>query len=88
MNAAVPQGPAELGRLLASARGYRVFAHGGAPLGVVERVRYEQQVSRPDEIVVCARSFLRRRRRSMLPFAAVAAINVRENTILLRPDSE
>ena len=55
------QGPAELGRLLASARGYRVFADGGALLGVVERVRYEQQVTRPDEIFVCAGKFLRRR---------------------------
>ena len=87
MNLSTPQGPAELGRLLASARGYRVVAHGGAPLGVVERVRYEQQVSRPDEIVVCDRSFLRRRRRRLLPFAAVAAINVRESTVVLRPDA-
>jgi len=86
--AAIPvQGPTELGRLLASARGYRVFAHGGTLLGALERVRYEQQVSRPDEIVVCARGFLRRRRRTF-PFEAVAAISVREGRVVLRPETD
>jgi hypothetical protein len=80
------QGPVELGRLLASARGYRVLEHGGASVGALERVRYEHQVSRPDEIIVCARGLFRRRRLTF-PFAAVAAISVRESTVVLRPDA-
>ena len=80
------QGPVELGRLLAGARGYRVLAHGGASVGALEGVRYEHQVSRPDEIIVCARGLFRRRRRTF-PFAAVAAISVRDSTVMLRADA-
>jgi hypothetical protein len=80
------QGPIELGRLLASARGYQVIAHHGASLGALERLRYEREVSRPDEIVVCSRGLFRRRRRTF-PFAAVAAIRVRDNTVVLRADA-
>jgi len=58
------QSPIELARLLTAARGYKVFAHDGAPLGALEHIRYEQQVTRPDEIVVCGRLLFRRRRRT------------------------
>jgi hypothetical protein len=80
------QSPTELGRLLAAARGYEVFAHDGAPLGALERIRYEQQVIHPDEIVVCGRGFFRRRRRAF-PFDAVARVSVRESSVVLRPDA-
>lgn len=52
----------ELGRLLAGAQGYTVYTHDGVLLGALERVRYETQVSRPDEIVVRGRGLFRRRR--------------------------
>jgi hypothetical protein len=71
--------------LLAAAQGYRVFAHDGAPLGALERIRYEQQVSRPDEIVVSGRGPFRRRRRTF-PFDAVGAISARERKVVLGPD--
>ena len=86
MAAAAVQSPVELGRLLASARGYKVLAHGGAALGALERVRYEHHVSRPDDIVVCSRRLIRRRRRTF-PFAAIAAISARENKVMLRADA-
>jgi hypothetical protein len=79
------QSPVELGRLLAAARGYKVFAHDGAPLGALERIRYEQEVTRPDEIVVCGRGFFHRRRRTF-PFDAIARVSVRESSVILRPD--
>lgn len=79
------QSPIELGRLLAAARGYKVFAHDGAPLGALERVRYEQQVTRPDEIVVYSRVFFRRRRRTF-PFDAVARVSARERAVILQSD--
>jgi hypothetical protein len=81
------QSPTELGRLLAAARGYKVLAHDGAQLGALERIRYEQQVTRPDEIVVCGRGFFRRRRRTF-PFDAVAEVNVRESSVILHPEPE
>jgi hypothetical protein len=79
------QSPNELGRLLAAARGYKVFAHDGTPLGALERIRYEQQVTRPDEIVVCGRGFFRRRRRTF-PFDAVARVSVRESSVILHAE--
>lgn len=79
------QTPTELGRLLAAARGYAVFAHDGVPLGALERIRYEQQVTRPDEIVVCGRGIFRRRRRTF-PFDAVARVSVRESSVILHAD--
>jgi hypothetical protein len=82
----VVQSPIELGRLLAAARGYKVFAHDGAPLGALERIRYEQQVTRPDEIVVCGRGLFRRRRRTF-PFDAIARVCVPASSIILRPDA-
>jgi hypothetical protein len=75
----------ELGRLLAGAQGYRVFTHEGDVLGALERVRYETQVSRPDDIVVCSRRLLRRRRYT-LPFELVYAVSAREGKVVLRPD--
>jgi hypothetical protein len=75
----------ELGRLLAGAQGYRVFTHDGVVLGALERVRYETQVSRPDDIVVCGGGLFRRRRRT-LPFELVDAVSAREAKVVLRPD--
>jgi len=75
----------ELGRLLAGAQGYRVFTHEGVVLGTVERVRYETQVSRPDDIVVCGRGLFRRRRCSF-PFELVYAVSAREGKVVLRTD--
>jgi hypothetical protein len=79
------QSPIELGRLLAAAQGYSVFAHDGASLGALERIRYEQQVTRPDEIVVCGRGLFRRRRRTF-PFDAVARVSARESSVVLHPE--
>ena len=76
----------ELGRLLAGAQGYRVFTHAGVALGTLERVRYETQVSRPDEVVVCGRGLFRRRRRT-LPFDVVYAVSPRDGKVVLRPDA-
>ena len=73
----------ELGRLLAGAQGYTVFTHDGAVLGALERVRYETQVSRPDDIVVCGRGLFRRRR-CTVPFESVDAVSAREGTVVLR----
>jgi hypothetical protein len=75
----------ELGRLLAGAQGYSVFTHEGVVLGALERVRYETQVSRPDDIVVCGGGLFRRRRRTFA-FALVDAVSAREGKVVLRPD--
>src|SRR5919108_623819 len=75
----------ELGRLLAGAQGYTVFTHEGVLLGALERVRYETQVSRPDDIVVCGRGLFRRRR-STFPFEVVYAVSAQEGKVVLRPD--
>ncbi len=80
------QSAIELGRLLAAAQGYKVFAHDSAPLGALEGIRYGQQVSHPDEIVVCGRGPFRRRRRTF-PFDAVCAVSARERTVVLRADT-
>ena len=75
----------ELGRLLAGAQGYAVYTHDGVLLGALERVRYETQVSRPDDIVVCGRGLFRRQR-STFPFESVYAVSAREGKVVLRPD--
>jgi hypothetical protein len=75
----------ELGRLLAAAQGYTVFTHQGAAVGSLERVRYETQVSHPDDIVVCSRGLFRRRR-CTFPFESVYAVSAREAKVVLRPD--
>jgi hypothetical protein len=80
------QGANELGRLLAGAQGYTVFTHEGAVVGALERVRYETQVSRPDDIVVCGRGLFRRRR-STFPFESVHAVSAPEGKVVLRPDA-
>jgi len=74
---------AELGRLLAAAKGYRVFAGDGTPVGWLDHVRYELYVDHPDEIVVRSRSLLRPRRRA-LPFDMVNEVRPRERTVMLR----
>ena len=74
----------ELGRLLAGAQGYKVLTHEGVVLGALERVRYETQVSHPDDIVVYRRGLFRRRR-STLPFALIDAVSARESKVVLRP---
>lgn len=76
----------ELGRLLAGAQGYTVYTHDGVLLGALERVRYETQVSRPDEIVVRGRGLFRRRR-STVPFESIYAVSPHEGKVVLRPDA-
>lgn|GEM_PF-7123794 len=75
----------ELGRLLASAQGYTVFTHEGVVLGALERVRYQTQVSRPDDLVFCGGRLFRRRRRT-LPFELVDGVSARDGKVMLRPD--
>jgi hypothetical protein len=74
---------AELGRLLAVAKGYRVLASDGTHVGWLDHVRYERHVDHPDEIVVRSRGLLARRRR-VLPFSAVADVRQRQRTVVLR----
>lgn len=76
----------ELGRLLAGAQGYTVYTHDGVLLGALERVRYETQVSRPDDIVVRGRGLVRRRR-STVPFESIYAVSPHEGKVVLRPDA-
>ena len=76
----------ELGRLLAGAQGYTVYTHEGVLLGALELVRYETQVSRPDEIVVRGRGLFRRRR-STVPFESIYAVSPHEGKVVLRPDA-
>lgn len=76
----------ELGRLLAGAQGYTVYTHDGVLLGALERVRYETQVSRPDDIVVRGRGLFRRRR-STVPFESIYAVSPHEGKVVLRPDA-
>lgn len=80
------QSPNELGRLLAGAQGYKVFTHEGVALGALERIRYETQVSRPDDIVVCGRGLLRRNR-CTFPFELIYAVSAQEGKVVLRPTS-
>jgi hypothetical protein len=76
----------ELGRLLAGAQSYTVYTHDGVLLGALERVRYETQVSRPDDIVVRGRGLVRRRR-STFPFESIYAVSPHEGKVVLRPDA-
>jgi hypothetical protein len=76
----------ELGRLLAGAQGYTVYTHEGVLLGALERVRYETQVSRPDDIVVRGRGLFRRRR-STFPFESVYAVSGHKSKVVLRADA-
>ena len=73
---------AELGRLLAAAEGYRVFAS-GKQIGWVDHVRYERHADHPDEIIVRSRGLLGTRRRA-LAFAAVEEVRPRERTVVVR----
>lgn len=74
--------PAELGRLLAAAAGYRVVASDGTHLGWLDHVRYERHADHPDQVVVRRRGLFPKRR--ALPFDAVEAVRPRERTIVLR----
>ena len=71
----------ELGRLLASAEGYLVLDEEGRPCGRIDHIRYERHADYPDEIVV-RRGLFRQRR--VLPFEAVAAVDRKNKTVLLR----
>jgi len=71
----------EIGRLLASAEGYLVLDEDGRPFGRLDHVRYERHADHPDEIVVRRGPF---RRRTVLPFEAVAAVDRKNETVLLR----
>jgi len=74
---------AELGRLLAAAVGYRVFASGGKHIGWLDHVRYERHADRPDEIIVRSRGLLGARRRA-LTFDAVEEVRPGERTVVVR----
>jgi hypothetical protein len=76
---------AELGRLLASAEGYRVVAGDGTQLGSLDHVRYERHADHPDEIVVRSRGLFPKRR-LVVPFSAVEAVRPKERTVALRLD--
>jgi hypothetical protein len=67
----------ELGRLLASAEGYLVVDEEGRPCGRIDHFRYERHADYPDEIVLF-------RQRRVLPFEAVAAVDSKNKTVLLR----
>ncbi len=71
----------ELGRLLASAEGYLVLNEEGRPCGRLDHVRYERHADYPDEIVV-RRGLFRQRR--VLLFDAVATVDRKNKTVLLR----
>src|SRR5436190_291923 len=71
----------ELGRLLASAEGYLVQDEEGRLCGRIDHVRYERHADYPDEIVVPRGPF---RQRRVLPFEAVAAVDRKNKTVLLR----
>jgi hypothetical protein len=76
-----PRNRGEIGRLLASAEGYLVRDADGRPCGRLDHIRYERHADYPDQIVV-RRGLLRGRR--SLPFEAVASVDRRNETVLLR----
>jgi hypothetical protein len=71
----------EIGRLLASAEGYLVLDEEGRPFARLDHVRYGRHTDYPDELVVRRGLF---RRRLVLPFEAVAAVDGKNETVLLR----
>ena len=75
---------ARLGRLLASASGYDVRSSEGRSIGRLEHVRYRLHTDHPDEIVVRRLHLLWKRRR-ILPFNTVEAVDPRAGTVTLRP---
>jgi len=76
-----PRERGETGRLLASAEGYFVLDAEGRPFARLDRVRYERHTDYLDELVVRRGLF---RRRLVLPFEAVAAVDGKNKTVLLR----
>ena len=76
-----------IGRLLASAKGYRVLSSEGRFLGLLDHVRYERHSDHPDELVLRRRTMLWRRRR-VVPFSAVEAVDPRAGTVSLRIDAD
>ena len=79
-----PRGEAaRLGRLLASASGYDVLSSEGRSVGQLEHVRYHFHTDHPDEIVVSRLRLVWKRRR-VLPFNAVEAVDARAGTVTLR----
>ena len=71
----------EVGRLLASAEGYLVLDEEGRPFARLDHVRYQRHTDYHDELVVRRGLF---RRRLVLPFEAVAAVDGKNKTVLLR----
>jgi hypothetical protein len=70
----------EIGRLLASAGGYLVLDEERRPFARLDHVRYERHTDYPDQLVVRRGLF---RRRHVLPFEAVAAVDGKNKTVLL-----
>jgi hypothetical protein len=77
----------KLGRLLAAAEGYQVLSSEGRFLGVVDHVRYEAHSDHPDFVVMRRRNTLLRRRR-VIPFAAVKAVEPRERIVALSIEAD
>jgi hypothetical protein len=71
----------EIGRLLSSAEGYLVLDEEGRPCGRRDHLSYERHADNPHQIVV-RRGLFRQRR--VLPFEAVAAVDRKNKTVLLR----
>ena len=76
-----------LGRLLAAAEGYQVLSSEGRFVGVVDHIRYETHSDYPDFVVVRRRNAFWRRRR-VIPFATVKAVEPREELVALAIDAE
>jgi len=74
---------AELGRLLAATRGYRVLASDGTHVGWLDYVRYERHADPPDIVLVRRGGLLPGRRRAF-PFSAVEAVRPGTTTVVLR----
>jgi hypothetical protein len=74
---------AELGRLLAAAEDYRVFASDSNHVGWLDHVRYKRHADHPDEIVVRSRG-PPRDAPTCLPFEAVEEVRPNESMVVLR----
>jgi hypothetical protein len=73
----------ELGRLLAAAESYRVFAS-DKPIGWVDHVRYERHADHPDEIIVRSSRRLLGARRRAVAFEAVEEVRPSERMVVVR----
>jgi hypothetical protein len=75
------------GRLLAAAEGYQVLSSEGRFVGVVDHVRYQAHGDHPDFIIVRRRNAFWRRR-LVVPFTSVKAVEPRREVVALAIDAE